>query len=271
MEALYRMESLCSEAFFGRCRRPVRFIVLFRSVFRAGTVIPFLDNLESFAGTILFCQICPLTVRPSPMPDETEQPDRKTACSADLRFRFASCRRVYPPLSRRGAVRRLVPPVRPVRTLLACPPFSFDAEEYLSGFGTAHLIAARIEPGKRLRALCADAGQSEKQGRALLNEARCELDARLLALEEAWPDSRAFFAGTCFDCPEGTCTRPSDLPCVRPGKIRPSLEALGFDLGRTASELLGIELRWSVDGRLPEYFTLISGFFTNHSIDSLSW
>ena len=153
----------------------------------------------------------------------------------------------------------------------ACPPFSFDAEEYLSGFETAHLIAARIEPGKRLRALCADAGQSEKQGRALLNEARCELDARLLALEEAWPDSRAFFAGTCFDCPEGTCTRPLDLPCVRPGKIRPSLEALGFDLGRTASELLGIELRWSVDGRLPEYFTLISGFFTNHSIDSLSW
>lgn len=114
-------------------------------------------------------------------------------------------------------------------------------------------------------------GKAEKQGRALLNEARCELDARLLALEEAWPDSRAFFAGTCFDCPEGTCTRPSDLPCVRPGKIRPSLEALGFDLGRTASELLGIELCWSVDGRLPEYFTLISGFFTNHSIDSLSW
>ena len=57
------------------------------SVFRTGT---FLDNLESFAGTILFCQICPLTVRPSPMPDETEQPDRKTACSADLRFRFLS-------------------------------------------------------------------------------------------------------------------------------------------------------------------------------------
>ena len=26
MEALYRMESLCSEAFFGRCRRLVRFI-----------------------------------------------------------------------------------------------------------------------------------------------------------------------------------------------------------------------------------------------------
>lgn len=202
------------------------------------------------------------------MPDETEQPDRKTACSADLRFRFAP---VEEYIRRYRDAERFADLCRRYGRCWACPPFSFDAEEYLSGFGTAHLIAARIEPGKRLRTLCADAGQSEKQGRALLNEARCELDARLLALEEAWPDSRAFFAGTCFDCPEGTCTRPSDLPCVRHGKIRPSLEALGFDLGRTASELLGIELRWSVDGRLPEYFTLISGFFTNHSIDSLSW
>lgn len=134
MEALYRMESLCSAAFFGRCRRLVRFIALFRLVFRAGTVIPFLDNMESFAGTILFCQICPLTVRPSPMPDETEQPDRKTACSADLRFRFASCRRVYPPLSRRGAVRRLVPPVRPVRTLLGVPAFLVRCGGVFVGF-----------------------------------------------------------------------------------------------------------------------------------------
>ena len=101
------------------------------SVFRTGT---FLDNLESFAGTILFCQICPLTVRPSPMPDETEQPDRKTACSADLRFRFASCRRVYPPLSRRGAVRRLVPPVRSVRTLLGVPAFLVRCGGVFVGF-----------------------------------------------------------------------------------------------------------------------------------------
>ena len=87
-----------------------------------------------FAGTILFSQICPLTVRPSPMPDETEQPDRKTACSADLRFRFASCRRVYPPLSRRGAVRRLVPPVRPVRTLLGVPAFLVRCGGVFIGF-----------------------------------------------------------------------------------------------------------------------------------------
>ena len=57
MEALYRMESLCSEAcsdvaggFLGLL------VVSSGSVFRTGTVIPFLDNMESFAGTILFCQ-----------------------------------------------------------------------------------------------------------------------------------------------------------------------------------------------------------------------
>ena len=54
MEALYRMESLCSAAFFGRCRRLVRFIALFRSVFRAGTVIPFLDNLAIVAPERFF-------------------------------------------------------------------------------------------------------------------------------------------------------------------------------------------------------------------------
>ena len=117
----------------------------------------------------------------------------------------------------------------------ACPPFSFDAEEYLSGFGTAHLIAARIEPGKRLRALCADAGQSEKQGRALLNEARCELDARLLALEEAWPDSRAFLPvhasivlrepvpdrQTCLACGPGKYARRSRrLASIWGGRLR---------------------------------------------------
>ena len=136
MEALYRMESLCLEAFFGLLQAACSFycVISAGSVFRTGTVIPFLDNMESFAGTILFCQICPLTVRPSPMPDETEQPDRKTACSADLRFRFTSCRRVYPPLSRRGAVRRLVPPVRPVRTLLGVPAFLVRCGGVFIGF-----------------------------------------------------------------------------------------------------------------------------------------
>ncbi|MFR2062233.1 MAG: DUF2284 domain-containing protein [Alistipes sp.] len=31
-------------------------------------------------------------------------------------------------------------------------------------------------------------------------------------------------------------------PCLHPDKVRPSLEAFGFDIARTLSELFGIEL-----------------------------
>jgi len=44
---------------------------------------------------------------------------------------------------------------------------------------------------------------------------------------------------------------------------RPRPEAGGFDVGRTARELFGIELKWGVEGRMPEYLTLVCGFFHN--------
>ena len=53
------------------------------------------------------------------------------------------------------------------------------------------------------------------------------------------------------------------IPCRHPERVRPSLEACGFDLCRTTESLMGIPLRWSTDGRLPEYLTLVSGFFHN--------
>ena len=50
-------------------------------------------------------------------------------------------------------------------------------------------------------------------------------------------------------------------------------ESLGFDIGKTASELLGIELKWSEPGSsgLPEYFTLVSGFFSSRPANDGSW
>lgn len=52
-------------------------------------------------------------------------------------------------------------------------------------------------------------------------------------------------------------------PCLHPDKVRPSLEAFGFDIGRTLSELFGIRLLWGKDGILPEYLMLVSGLFHN--------
>ena len=51
-----------------------------------------------------------------------------------------------------------------------------------------------------------------------------------------------------------------DLVRRYPLRIRRSLEACGFDLGRTTSELFGIEMKWSENRNLPEYLLLVSGF-----------
>ena len=39
------------------------------------------------------------------------------------------------------------------------------------------------------------------------------------------------------------------------------VEAFGFDMGKTAQDLLGLEIKWSHDEFLPEYLTLICGIF----------
>lgn len=144
----------------------------------------------------------------------------------------------------------------------ACPPYDFDPGQEMARYRQAWLIGTRITPGAELRATCTDPEAAKALSRDILADVRQELDRRLLELEARHPGSRAFFAGTCFSCPAGTCTRPKGLPCVRPQKVRPSLEAFGFDIGKTSAELLGIELQWSADGSLPAYFTLVSGLFT---------
>ena len=77
--------------------------------------------------------------------------------------------------------------------------------------------------------------------------------------------------GECFACPGEPCTRPEGLPCRHPERVRPSLEACGFDLERTASELFGIEMRWGRNGLLPEYLTLVCGLFHSQPADAVRW
>ena len=55
----------------------------------------------------------------------------------------------------------------------------------------------------------------------------------------------------------------SGKACRYPSRIRRSLEACGFDLGRTTSELFGIEMKWSENRNLPEYLLLVSGFLSD--------
>lgn len=150
----------------------------------------------------------------------------------------------------------------------SCPPFLFDSDEYLSGYRHVVLIGTKITPDQALFETT-DLEKNKLLGRDILYRERQKLDARLLELEKRYPTSKAFFAGVCHSCEDKKCVRVNGDPCLHPERTRPSLESLGFDIGRTASELLGIELKWSSNGMLPEYLTLVSGFFTNHPIDAI--
>ena len=59
------------------------------------------------------------------------------------------------------------------------------------------------------------------------------------------------------------CARQDAKPCRHPHDVRVSLEAVGFNLGKTTSQLLGIDLKWGGKDRLPEYITLVTALLTN--------
>ena len=87
------------------------------------------------------------------------------------------------------------------------------------------------------------------------------LNDELLDLEQELAGRAFGFVGACPYCGGAPCARIEGLPCRHPDKVRPSLEAIGFDVGKTASRLLGLDIKWSHDGRLPEYLTLVCGLF----------
>ena len=137
----------------------------------------------------------------------------------------------------------------------ACPPYDFAEEEYLGQFTTISLLATKITPSEGV-------ALTPETAERILNRERRRLDRMLLGMEG---NARAFFAGTCILCPPEKCTRLEGLPCLHPESIRPSLEALGFDIARTASELFGIPLQWGSPGTFPAYLTLISAIARTHS------
>ena len=140
-------------------------------------------------------------------------------------------------------------------TYWACPPFTFNVDEYLSRYQTARIIVTKITP-----LYPQEIQDATTYGKELIETVRKKMDTHLLELEKEY-NGRAFFAGSCLLCP--SCARKESKPCPYPDMVRPSLEACGFNIGKTVSELLHIELKWSDNGKMPEYLTLVGGVFKN--------
>ena len=88
-----------------------------------------------------------------------------------------------------------------------------------------------------------------------------EMNERLLETEKTLRGLCYGFVGSCPYCGAASCARIGGEPCRPPDKVRPSLEAIGFDISKTAKDLLGIDIKWSQNGLIPEYLTLVCGIF----------
>lgn len=102
--------------------------------------------------------------------------------------------------------------------------------------------------------------EEEKENwEACMAEVKAALTATLFQKEEAYPGSRSLCAGSCAVCGEDNCSKPQGQPCRYPDRMRYSIEALGGNVGLTASRLLGINLQWIEEGKVPDYFVLVGG------------
>ena len=137
-----------------------------------------------------------------------------------------------------------------------CPPFAFDPRSCSDGFRTVTVMGTVIAFDEETRAACTTPESAVQTAREAMEQEWKKILPELYELERQLPGSRCF-TFRCSLCPEG-CTRPEGKPCRHPDMLRYSLEAVGFDIGAITRDLLGIELLWSTDGRLPERVTLVT-------------
>lgn len=149
--------------------------------------------------------------------------------------------------------------------LWSCPPYNFNINNLIDKYSNVYLIATKINFSNRTIDKIPHDKIKDFTYKTLA-DVRKEIGVGLLDIEKKHSDSISLYAGSCLICKE--CTRPQNIPCRYPDKMRYSLESLGFDVSKIANDLLNTPILWS-SNKLPEYFTLVSAVFTNNVIDNI--
>ena len=138
-----------------------------------------------------------------------------------------------------------------------CPPFYDKTLSIVEGYEKVRIMGVKIVPNNKQLPLSA--------ANDLMEPVITEMNEELLELEKSLGGYAFGFVGTCPYCSGAPCARISGEPCRHPDKVRPSLEAFGFDMSKTAKDLLGLEIKWSQGELIPEYLTLVCGVFYQKS------
>ena len=134
-----------------------------------------------------------------------------------------------------------------------CPPFDYDTLADIKKYEKVRILGVKITPEDKSLPL--------EAANDLMKPVIDEMNKELLETEKSLAGMCFGFVGSCPYCDGAPCARIEGKPCKHPDKVRPSLEAYGFDISKTAKELLGLEIKWSEQGLIPEYLTLVCGIF----------
>lgn len=140
----------------------------------------------------------------------------------------------------------------------SCPPYDFDVIEYWKQYKTLGLTAVKILFHEEYAGKSFPTEKIQQITKESLWKVKADLSHELLEKEKEHPGSVSISAGSCDLC-RGKCTKTEGGHCRFPEKMRYSIEALGGNVGLTISKLMGLELEWIEEGKLPNYFVLVCG------------
>ena len=143
-------------------------------------------------------------------------------------------------------------------TKWSCPSYDFDVESYWRKYKTLNLTAVKIIFDKQMT----EKSYTKEEIDEIMNQSlfteKEKLSHELYEAERNTPGSISLSAGSCAICKDG-CTRKSGKPCRFPDKMRYSIESIGGNVGMTVNKLMGLDLEWMEEGKLPAYFVLVCG------------
>lgn len=152
----------------------------------------------------------------------------------------------------------------------SCPPYDFNVLDYWKNFNSIYILGEKITFNQEERLKNYGKAEIEYIMSDVLFKEKQKLTEELYKLEKQYEGSVSLSAGSCSLCGDGimdskNCTRVScnnstaKESCVHFDKMRYSIESLGGNVGKTCSQLLGINLEWVQENKLPAYFVLVCG------------
>ena len=120
--------------------------------------------------------------------------------------------------------------------LWSCPPFGFDPVKIWRDYSKLTLYARKISFPKELTEKTFDAYGLTAQYFEIWNKERRKFFIELMEREQSTPGSLMLAAGCCDEC--ATCARANGAPCIKPDRLRYSIESLGGDVEKTWSFIL---------------------------------